>query len=706
MSKGRSGRGGRPRGARHGQRSRGRVPASGTLVIGGHGSGTVETPEGTFRVSARDVGEAMGGDTVQVRPVPSAAQRRDGSIPGRVVAVLGRATTTFVATYVRDGALQVAVPYDARLAHDFVVDASDGSARRLGLRGGETVVARIESYPSRRSAGVVAIERLVGGGDEESIPIEAIIAAHGIETAFSPEALAEAEAIEADVEGALATDPLRRDIRGRFLVTVDPADARDFDDAVSIEPTADGGCVLGVHIADVTHYVGASSRIDLEARARATSVYLADRVVPMLPERLSNDVCSLRPDADRLAMTCDLALDREGRVLGADIYPSVIASKARLCYDEVDALLDGAAPDRTVAGVSLRSFFLSLDRVRAGRELIRARRGALEFSSVETKAVLDERGHAVGLRVRSRTRATGIIEEAMLAANEAVARFLEARHVPAAFRVHEEPSADALASLAERVGDLVDVDGPTRAGIVAGEPAALQRALDEARGTDVELVTSAIMLRAMKRARYLPENLGHFGLGAQSYCHFTSPIRRYPDLIVHRMLKLELAGRMRGEARRDAEALMPAVCDHSSKMERVAADAENESQDVKVAEYMGDRVGQEYAGTVVGVAAFGLFVQLDDIGVSGLLHVGELGGWCAYSEEDERIVDRDSGRSWRLGTRVEVRVRSVNVMLGRVDFSLSDARRRADGAACDAAPPGARSRTAVPDAHGTDETVC
>ncbi len=699
-----SGRGGTSRGdARRATRKTGptrprpHAARTGVLRVTSRGGGIVQTAEGTFLISARGIGEAMDGDTVQVRSLGrSQAADRVGGLEGAVAGVLERATTSFAARFLRDGSLRVLVPLDERLCHDFVNPVEDDAPERLGVRDGDVVVARVASYPSRHAAGAALVERRVGAMSDERVPIEMIIASHDLATTFPDAAIAQAAGVTVDVDAALAEDPLRRDIRDRVLVTVDPSDARDFDDAVSLEPLPEGGWRLGVYIADVSHYVPWGSPVDLEARARGTSVYLADRVLPMLPERLCNDACSLVPDQDRLAMTCDLTLDARGRVRGCALYPSVIRSRARLTYEQVDALLDAmggsdatggagrpaSSPDtpdkrrggdlagRVFDGVRAEDLFGGLDRVRRLREGLRLRRGAIEFVTTETRAVLDEDGHAVDVRVRARTRATSLIEEAMLAANEAVARYLEHHETPAPFRVHEPPRADALAALLPRLGTLEELDAATKAGVLLGEPAALQRVLAQAAGRDVEPVVSAVTLRAMTRASYLPENRGHFGLGAQSYCHFTSPIRRYPDLMVHRMVKAQLHGRVRGAFRREMALAMPEVCKRSSKMERVAAEAAGQSQDVKLAEYLGDRLGQTYAGMVVGVTSFGLFVQLEGIGAQGLVRIGDLGGWCELDDETGEIVDVDSGRRWRLGQHLAVRVRAVDVPRGRVSLSV------------------------------------
>ena len=667
-------------------RPKSRAFLGGVLRVNARGAGQVDTPEGTFAIPSHRIAEAMAGDTVQIRRIGASGRSGSGGT-GRsasglplaaVSAVLERATTTFAAIYQEDGPLRVLVPLDDRLMHDFVLDVGDGSPDRLGVTPGDVVTARISAYPTRREAGVATIERRIGTSDDEDVPIESVIASHGLATEFSQTVLEQAASLTPGVEAALANEAQRRDIRDRFLVTVDPADARDFDDAVSLDELPGGGWLLGVHIADVSHYVRLGSPLDMAARERATSVYLADHVLPMLPERLSNDLCSLRPGEDRLAMTVDLALDARGRVTGADIYPSAIRSRARLAYDEVDALLAGTVPGgREVEGRDLLSFFAGLDRVSRLRQGLRRERGAIEFVTRESKVVLDEQHRPVDVRVRSRTAATQLIEEAMLAANEAVARYLERAKAPAAFRVHEPPAADALAGLIAPLGQLDALDATLRSGVMQGDPHALQAVLDGVAGRPDELVVSAMMLRAMRKATYEPRNEGHFGLGAPAYCHFTSPIRRYPDLVVHRSLKAQLAGELKSLWRRELIDAMPTICRHASRMERVAAEAAAESQACKMAEYLGGFIGQAFAGVVVSVAPYGAFVRLDETGAEGLLHVRELarlGGWHDFDDATRTLVGADTGDIWQVGRRVEVVVEDTDPMHGRIDFALPDDR--------------------------------
>lgn len=679
MSAARARRGGRSH--RPPTRPKSRAFLGGVLRVNARGAGQVDTAEGTFAIPSHRIAEAMAGDTVQIRHLGAreGSTRSASGLPlGAVVAVIERATTTFAGVYQEDGPLRVLVPLDDRLMHDFVLDAGDRTPDELGVEPGDVVTARIVAYPTRREAGVATVERRIGQADGEDVPVESVIASHGLATEFSSAVLEAADALTLDVAAELAADGRRRDIRDRFLVTVDPADARDFDDAVSLDELPGGGWLLGVHIADVSHYVGWGSPIDLAARERATSVYLVDRVLPMLPERLSTDLCSLRPGEDRLAMTVDLALDARGRVTGSDIYPSAIRSRARLSYEEVDALLEGHVPGgRSVEGRDLLSFFAGLDRVSRLRQQLRRERGAIEFVTTESKVALDDEHRPVGVRVRRRTAATQLVEEAMLAANEAVARYLDAASAPAAFRVHEPPAADALAGLIAPLDQLGSLPSERRLGVMQGDPHALQAVLDGVAGEPEELVVSGLMLRAMRKASYEPRNEGHFGLGAPAYCHFTSPIRRYPDLVVHRSLKAQLSGKMRGMWRRELIDAMPMVCRHSSRMERVAAEAAAESQACKMAEYLGGFIGQDFAGVVVSVAPYGAFVRLDDTGAEGLLHVRELaehGGWYDFDDATRTLVSADTGDVWQVGRRVDVVVADTDPMHGRIDFALPDDR--------------------------------
>ena len=668
-------------------RSKQRALLAGILRVNSRGAGSVETAEGAFYIPDTRLGEAMNGDRVQLRPLPGA----HGSMRlGAVLHVLDRAHATFAAEYREDGPLRVLVPLDERLLHDFVVEGSDPAPAELGLASGDLVAARVVRYPTRKAAGVATPERRFDAGSEGEVGVEAVIAEHGLAVEFPRDVLDEAAGLRLDVVAALA-EPGRRDVRDRLTVTVDPDDARDFDDALSCEPLPGGGWLLGVHIADVSAYVARGSALDREACERGTSVYLADRVLPMLPEELSCNLCSLRPGESRLAVTVDLALDAQGKVRTAEMYPSVVCSDARLTYRQVDALLEGRAlpggPENADAAATLEAFaeaqadpaafFAELDRIRALREALRRERGAIEFVGVEAKTRLDGDGRPVGVDVRRATPATKLVEEAMLAANEAVARRLDASGLPAPFRVHEPPARDALAALVAPLREVGCLGAGQRAGLLAGDPHAIQAVLDGVAGRPEEELVSQMLLRAMRRAAYAPADEGHYGLGASAYCHFTSPIRRYPDLAVHRTLKALLVGGMKARDRRELEAALPGVCRHASKTERVAAAAAQESQDVKLAEYMEGFIGQSFEGVVVSVQPFGVFVRLRETCAEGLLHVRDLGAgpWDFDAERCELACDGAAGRDgaparYRLGQSLWVRVRSTDPLRGKVDFAL------------------------------------
>ena len=723
MGRKRKGAGGR----RGPTRSQSRAGLVGTISVTGSG-GFVDTAEGSFKLTQRGLREAMHGDRVTVGLVRGPHGHKRAVVEG----VIERATASIVGTFEPLGPLSAVRPIDSRITHDFFVLPSDDSPARVKAQRGDIVVAHIVSYPARNESGVVTLERRVGSEDAPDLGVQCIMARYDLAEGYPDPAEREAAAMRLDVTAALA-DPLRQDIRDRFVVTIDPVDARDFDDAISVSRTEDGGWRLGVHIADVSHYVPWGSSVDLEARRRSTSVYLADRVLPMLPERLCNNLCSLRPDEDRLAMTVDMLLDERGRVRRYRSYPSVIRSRVRMDYAAADVLLAGGegdavagapgvevagapatpavpAPDAIPAaspvesraaamvaaaracGVDLAAFLRDADALAQARRRIRRRRGAIDFETTEVHAVLDASGMPIDLVARHRTPATSLVEEAMLLANECVAEQLAEVGAPAAYRVHEPPTPDHLAAAAQVLEQAGALDHEAAEDIALGDPHAIERAVEAAHGTGFESIANALLLRAMQRAVYKPDNEGHYALGAAAYCHFTSPIRRYPDLLVHRALKMLLAGEKLGRRRASERApqltgtgdqclerIVPQLCRHASERERIADAAGHASQKVKAAQYYASRIGERVGGTISWMDASGIFVQLDGTGVEGRVRISDIGReWWEFDERALKLTGTATGRVIELGQRLIVEVERVNVLRGHIDLALADT--GADGA--------------------------
>ncbi len=629
----------------------------GPILMTRRGYGFVEAPEGDIYVSRRDTAGAMHRDVVAVRPY---AQRGGEGRSGSVVRIVQRANTTLVGRYEQHGGIGIVVATDPRLRTDVFVHKRDAG----GATEGDFVVVRLTVYPGRATAAQGIVEEVLGTLDTPGIGIEIIIREHGLETEFGDEALAQAAAETLDIETALASEPDREDVRDWFTVTIDPVDARDFDDAITLE-RVDGRVRLGVHIADVSHYVGWDSAIDEEARRRATSVYLVDRVLPMLPEELSNGICSLNPGEDRLAFSVVMDLDDNAVVQSYRLFPSVMRSDRRFNYDEVESWLDGEASFPDAESERLLRDFARI-AVAIGKR--RVARGGLDFESVEAKVRLAEDGTPLEVILRQRTQATNMIEEAMILANEVVAGHMTRAKAPMVYRIHEDPDPEALSQIAVI---LKEFDYPIK-DVHGASPATFQRIIAFAHTRPEKLLINSLLLRAMERARYVDYLAPHFGLASPAYCHFTSPIRRYPDLIVHRLLKAQLRGRLEKDP--NAVRMAPELewlAEHSSVMEREAESAEHDSVRLKLCELMAEHVGEVFPGIITGVQSFGLFVQLENT-AEGLVHVEAMtDDYYKLDAEHFVLVGEDNGRRYRLGQRLAVRILSVSVGESRIDFELA-----------------------------------
>lgn len=620
------------------------------------GYGFVEAPEGDVYIASRDVRGAMHRDIVSVRT--QAGHGRMGR-SGVVVKVVERSNETLVGRFELSGRIGVVVPTDARIRHDVFVASQD----KGGARTGDIVVVRLTAYPSRSQSAQGVVEEVLGQEGTPGLEIEIIIRQHGLRTEFPPEVAEEAAAARLDVEAALA-ESLREDVRDWFTITIDPVDARDFDDAITIE-RIEGGTRLGVHIADVSHYVPWDSWLDREARKRATSVYLVDRVLPMLPEELSNNICSLNPGEDRVSFSVVMDLDRHGAVRSYRLFPSVMRSNRRFNYDEVRSWLEGEAPFPDAESEPVLREFARVAGLIGER---RVARGGLDFETVEAKVKLAEDNITpVEVILRKRTQATNMIEEAMILANETVARHMAGAGAPMVFRTHEDPDPDALAQVAVI---LKEFDYPIQ-DVHGASPQTFQKIIAFSQGRPEALLINSLMLRALQRARYVDYLAPHFGLASQAYTHFTSPIRRYPDLIVHRLLRAQLTAALDDEPTASMAEELEWLTDHCSQMEREAESAEDESVRVKLTQLMGEHLGEVFEGIITGAQSFGLFIQLDNT-AEGLVHVQAMtDDYYRLDAEHFMLIGEDHRRTYRLGQRVQVRILNVSVAEGRIDMELA-----------------------------------
>lgn len=657
------------------RRAKAAVVLDGTIRVNDRGFGfvSVDPDEDDIFVKKDDINYALDGDTVEIDIMHPANPFLEKGAEGKVVAInkrnLTRITGDFTAfdpeTREDSGYLGYVISKDIKLS-SYKIYITDSGLHPVD---GNVVSVTIKDYPSKKAPDffVGAVVEILGHKNDPGMDILALIVSLGIETKFSKEVLAAAEAVPETIDPADLTG--RHDLRAQTYVTIDGADAKDLDDAVTVKKLDNGNFFLGVSIADVSHYVTEDSVLDQSAYARGTSVYLTDRVVPMLPQRLSNGICSLNPHLDRLTMTCEMEIDHTGHVVKYDIFPSVINTTARMTYDEVNEILAQDTPATTEKYADLVSFFFDMRELHDILSAMRERRGAINFEEREARVIVDELGHPTDIVFRKRGTAEKIIESFMLAANETVAGHFQKLDVPFVYRIHEAPKPEKM----QRFFDFITVFGITVHGTkenISGND--LQNLLAKVADKPEAPVVSQMLLRSMQQAKYSTDPLGHYGLGADDYTHFTSPIRRYPDLMVHRLI--HTYGKHPSEALQNKYAkTLPEITEHSSKMERLAVDAERAVDAMKKAEFLQDRVGEEFSGVISSVTKFGFFVELPNT-IEGLVHVNTLQqDYFNFVERQMALVGEHTRITFKLGQKVIIRVTKSDPETRNIDFEIVEA---------------------------------
>jgi ribonuclease R len=602
---------------------------------------------------------AMHGDTVLVRvSTHTSGARKEGTI----IRIIERGVTEIVGTYTESKNFGFVIPDDKKIVNDIFIPkhAANGAVE------GHKVVVRLTTYPEGRISAEGEVIKILGHKNDPGVDILSIIHKHGLPLQFPEDVIAHANSVpdtisEEDLKG-------RRDLRNQMIVTIDGADAKDLDDAVTVTKLENGNYKLGVHIADVSHYVTEGSPIDREAYERGTSVYLVDRVIPMIPHRLSNGICSLNPKVDRLTLSCEMEVNEHGEVVSHEIFQSVIRTTERMTYSDVNKILVDKDEELRKKYEPLVPMFELMAELAEILRNKRMKRGAIDFDFKEAKVLVDDEGKPYDVILRERSVAERLIEEFMLLANETVAEHFHWMNVPFIYRVHEDPKPEKLQRFLEFITNFGYVVKGTGNQI---HPRALQEILEAVRGEPEEMVVSTVMLRSMKQARYDAESLGHYGLSTDFYTHFTSPIRRYPDLIVHRLIRTYLInGQLDNETQEKWAEQLPEIAEHASNMERRAVEAERETDDLKKTEFMEDKIGMEFDGIISSVTNFGLFVELPNT-IEGLVHVSYLtDDYYRYDERHYAMIGERTGKVFRIGDEITVRVINVNKDERIVDFEV------------------------------------
>src|SRR3954451_18961621 len=610
-------------------------------------------------IPPNETNTAMHGDIVLARvSSENTGQRREGSI----IRIIERGVQQIVGTYVESKSFGFVIPDDKKFTSDIFIlkSASKGAVE------GHKVVVKLVTYPDGRKSAEGEVVEVLGHKNDPGVDILSVIHKHGLPMSFPDEGLEQANEVPDTIyESELAN---RRDLRNETIVTIDGADAKDLDDAVTVTKLENGNYKLGVHIADLSYYVKEGSPIDREAADRATSVYLVDRVIPMIPHRLSNGICSLNPKVDRLTLSCEMEIDSDGEVVNHEIFQSVIKTTERMTYSEVNRILTEQDEELFERYEPLIPMFQLMEELAEALRGKRKHRGAIDFDFKEAKVLVDEDGKPTDVVLRERSVGEKLIEEFMLAANETIAEHFHWMDVPFIYRIHDDPKEDKLRRFFEFITNFGYIVKGTANSV---HPRALQGIIEDVQGKPEGMVISTVMLRSMQQAKYDAENLGHFGLSTEFYTHFTSPIRRYPDLIVHRLIRTYLIEGKLDQATRDKwGAMLRDIADHSSKMERRSVDAERETDELKKAEYMEDKIGEEYDGIISSVTNFGMFVELPNT-IEGLVHVSYMtDDYYRYDERQLAMIGERTGKVFRIGDEIDIRVSNVNKEERSIDFEI------------------------------------
>lgn len=630
---------------------------TGTFISNARGFGFVEVEgrEEDLFIPDTKTGGAFHLDTVQVKLLPGQRGKRQEA---EIIRIVSHGTTQIVGTFQKSPKFGFVVPDNMKLSADIFVPIE----RSKGAVDGHKVVVELTDYGNEHKKPEGKVIEILGHINDPGVDILSIVKNFGLPVEFEEKVLNQAQRVAGDVSEMDRQG--REDLRSVSMVTIDGEDAKDLDDAVSVSREGEN-YLLGVHIADVTNYVQENSALDREALKRGTSVYLVDRVIPMLPHTLSNGICSLNEGVDRLALSCIMTVNPKGEVIDYRIVESVICVDRRMSYTSVKKILEDEDKDECKEYEEFVPMFVLMEELAGILRAKRKKRGSIDFDFPETKILLDREGHPMEIKPYERNTATKIIEDFMLLANETVAQHFYWLELPFVYRIHDNPDPEKIAKLCTFISNFGYGMKTSKEEV---HPKEVQKLLTKIEGTPEEVLISRLTLRSMRQAKYSVENSGHFGLACEYYSHFTSPIRRYPDLQIHRIIKEQLRGRLKENRVSHYQEILPQIADHSSKMERRADEAERETNKLKKTEYMEGHIGERFEGVISGITSWGIYVELPNT-VEGLIHVSALSGdYFYYDEANYEMVGRDTGKKYKLGERIAIVVEGTDRFSRTVDF--------------------------------------